>query len=580
MQTVCIDPKAPAHVPCPYSRTRACFSRFGRRDTTLATLAMAFVAIVSPNVLAGARSGPRPGRIGARPSSGFLADACLKRRACAIVVSAVAGVNSSRTAVLESESGLTKRIHTQSKRNSRPRPRSGVIADAAAAASTQSTPAQNKATITQDIIAGISTACVAMPQSCAYALLAGTGVKCAVMAAAAASIPCAILGSSRYLQVGCLSLGALLTRGALLNLGLPLGTESYVAGAAVLAMYSGVTRLVCGFAKLGNVMTSLPVPLLQGFVSAATWMVFFSQVPAMIGATASGPASGHFATAAFWLLTHPLTWHPGTALLAAATFAIMLNGMKIHKLFPSALVCCVLGCLLKFNGVDVGGVVGSISVDVSSLWPPAAFGVPADLLSALAVPGIAMGVITYLEGAAVCRFWADKDGEAWDSNKELVAQGVANICSGLAGGMNVAGVISRSSFAITAGAKTRLAHGVTGACLILFVVTGGGALLAYLPKAVLGALVGCGVLPLLAPTGVMKPLFQNFSEQPWTVKRDCLIAWVTVGFTFTATPTLDFGLYRGAAFAFFVFAMEKVYARVRKVQDAANDAEEAERKEQ
>ena len=76
-------------------------------------------------------------------------------------------------------------------------------------------------TVTQDIIAGISTACVAMPQSCAYALLAGTGVKCAVMAAAASSIPCAILGSSRYLQVGCLSLGALLTRGALVNLGSP-----------------------------------------------------------------------------------------------------------------------------------------------------------------------------------------------------------------------------------------------------------------------------------------------------------------------------------------------------------------------
>jgi SulP family sulfate permease len=442
---------------------------------------------------------------------------------------------------------------------------------AVAAAADADSGAGSQATLTQDIIAGISTACVAMPQSCAYALLAGTGVKCAVMAAAASSIPCALLGSSRYLQVGCLSLGALLTRGALVNLGLPLASETYVAGAAVLALYAGATRVACGFARLGNVMTSLPVPLLQGFVSAATWMVFFSQVPAMVGASASGPLAGHFATAAFWLGTHPGTWHLGTAAMAAATFVIMLNGMKIHKLFPSALVCCVLGCVLAFNGLDIGGVVGAISVDVSSLWPPAAFSVPPELLKALAVPGIAMGVITYLEGAAVCRFWADNDGEPWDSNKELIAQGVANICSGLAGGMNVAGVISRSSFGIQAGAKTRLAHGVTGLCLILFVVTGGGALLAYLPKAVLGALVGCGVLPLLAPTGVMKPLFDNFLAQPWPVKRDCLIAWVTVAFTFTARPTLDIGLYRGAAFAAFVFVLEKLYARADTLKEEADE---------
>ena len=183
-----------------------------------------------------------------------------------------------------------------------------------------------------------------------------------------------------------------------------------------------------------------------------------------------------------------------------------------------------------------------------------------------------MGVITYLEGAAVCRFWADNDGEKWDSNKELIAQGVANICSGMAGGMNVAGVISRSSFGITAGAKTRLAHFVTGVCLILFVVTGGGALLEYLPKAVLGALVGCGVLPLLGPTPIMKPLFNNFAAQPWKVKRDCIIAWVTVAFTFTARPTLDIGLYRGAAFACAIFLLEKVYAKAQKAQEESDAA--------
>ena len=529
---------------------------------------MAFVSIASPSALAGARAGPRSAPRSPRAGVCLATARKAPRGSTASAIASPLG-GAHRVARPARASPLTEHVCARTRGPAAARGARRVAVAAAADAADSGADAES--TVTQDIIAGISTACVAMPQSCAYALLAGTGVKCAVMAAAASSIPCALLGSSRYLQVGCLSLGALLTRGALVNLGLPLASETYVAGAATLALYAGVTRAACGVLKLGNVMTSLPVPLLQGFVSAATWMVFFSQVPAMVGASASGPLAGHFATAAFWLGAHPGAWHPGTAAMAAATFLIMLNGMKIHKLFPSALMCCVLGCVLAFNGLDIGGVVGAISVDVSSLWPPAAFGVPPELLKALAVPGIAMGVITYLEGAAVCRFWADNDGEPWDSNKELIAQGVANICSGLAGGMNVAGVISRSSFGIQAGAKTRLAHGVTGLCLILFVITGGGALLAYLPKAVLGALVGCGVLPLLKPTGVMKPLFENFFAQPWPVKRDCLIAWVTVAFTFTARPTLDIGLYRGAAFAAFVFVLEKLYTRADRLKEEADE---------
>ena len=127
----------------------------------------------------------------------------------------------------------------------------------------------------------------------------------------------------------------------------------------------------------------------------------------------------------------------------------------------------------------------------------------------LAVPGCIIGVSCYLEGAAVCKRWADEDGEVFDSDKELVAQGVSNITSAFLGGMTVAGVISRAAFGKVAGARTRLAHGVTGVLIIAFIVANGGALLAFLPKACLGALVGCGVLPLMTPTHILRP--DNFA---------------------------------------------------------------------
>ena len=101
-------------------------------------------------------------------------------------------------------------------------------------------------------------------------------------------------------------------------------------------------------------------------------------------------------------------------------------------------------------------------------------------------------------------------------------------------------------------------------------------ILVLVVAAVLGALVGCGVLPLLGPTPVMKPLFENFASQPWPVKRDCLIAWATVAFTFTARPTLDIGLYRGAAFAAFIFVLEKCYAKAQEAADQADQKAEAE----
>ena len=92
----------------------------------------------------------------------------------------------------------------------------GVVVDAPAVAdepAPPAPPAKAESTLKGDIIAGLSVACVAIPQSCGYAMLAGTGVKCAIMAAAASALPAALLISSRYMHVGCISLASLLTGG-------------------------------------------------------------------------------------------------------------------------------------------------------------------------------------------------------------------------------------------------------------------------------------------------------------------------------------------------------------------------------
>ena len=74
----------------------------------------------------------------------------------------------------------------------------------------------------------------------------------------------------------------------------------------------------------------------------------------------------------------------------------------------------------------------------------------------------------------MCKRWADEDGEKWSSDKELISQGVANLCSAAVGGMTVAGVISRAAFGKVAGARTRLAHAITGGIIIAFIALNGG----------------------------------------------------------------------------------------------------------
>ena len=107
--------------------------------------------------------------------------------------------------------------------------------------------------------------------------------------------------------------------------------------------------------------------------------------------------SGHFASAAVWLFAHPWVWQPGTALLAAVVFFIMLNGKKISPLFPSAMVVCLLGGVLCTLGLPVGATVGAISFDAAGLFPPAVLQIPKEIAIALIAPGIAIGVSTYLE---------------------------------------------------------------------------------------------------------------------------------------------------------------------------------------
>lgn len=203
---------------------------------------------------------------------------------------------------------------------------------------------------------------------------------------------------------------------------------------------------------------------------------------------------------------------------------------RIHRLIPGALIATALGCLAASAGLPVGETLGAINYGEFALRPPS-FG----SVERLFFPGLMIAVAGFSEAAAIGRRFAEEDGERWDASQELMAQGVANVASGLFGGLPVGGSFTRSSLNRVLGARSRLAGAVTGAAVIAFLSVGAGAL-SFLPKAVLGGLVVGAVIPLLKP-----------------VKSR--VSWMTFAVTMFVSPRLELGLLAGLIISTLISAL-------------------------
>ena len=161
-----------------------------------------------------------------------------------------------------------------------------------------------------DILAGISVALILIPQSMAYAELAGLPPHHGLYAAGLPLIAAAFLASSPYLQTGPVALTGLLTLGALVPLA-PVGTAEYAKLAALLALVVGVARLAVGMLKAGWLVYLMSRSMMTGFLSAAAILILSSQLPGALGARVS-PDLGVLQRAWF-ALSHPAGWE-GTAI--------------------------------------------------------------------------------------------------------------------------------------------------------------------------------------------------------------------------------------------------------------------------
>lgn len=380
-----------------------------------------------------------------------------------------------------------------------------------------------------DLIAGLSVALVLIPQSLAYAALAGLPVVHGLYTAAVATLAAGLIGSSPYLQTGPTALTSLLTLGALAPLATA-GTEQFAVHAALLALVVGVVRVSLGLLRWGVVAYLMSQPVLSAFTVAAAILIVTSQVPALLDVNVD---QANPLLAGLAALASPGRWSAVSIVVGLGTIAIIVGGRRLSPLFPGALVSSGLALGLSALGWVTITEVGH----VPSGLPPVSSDLPWRSLGGLILPGFVIALVGFAEPASIARRYAAEERKRWDADKEFIGQGLANLAAGAFSGQPSGGSFSRSALNRLSGARTRWSGAVTG--LVVLAVMPVASVLSGLPKAALAGLVIAAVLSLVE----VRPF-----RDAWRYSRpQFFVALPTFVTTLAAAPRVERGLFVGVA---------------------------------
>lgn len=365
-----------------------------------------------------------------------------------------------------------------------------------------------RADLMGDGIAAIVVTIMLIPQSLAYALLAGVPAEVGLYASIAPLIAYAVFGSSRTLSVGPVAIVSLMTAAALAELNLQ-STTATVAAAGVLALLSGLILLAMGALRLGFVANFLSHPVISGFITASGLLIAASQLKHLLGV----PVSGHTLPDIIGQLMRSLGQINVPTLvigLLATAFLVWVRSGFARVLKTLRTPVGLIGPLVKAGPVfavitttwaawqfDLGNHGVSLVGDVPSGLPsPEMPAFDPDVWLALMGSAALISLIGFVESVSVAQTLAAKRRQRIEPNQELVGLGASNVASAVAGGIPVTGGFSRSVVNFEAGARTPAAGVFTaiGIALAALFLT---PYLFFLPKATLAATIVVAVLTLV-----------------------------------------------------------------------------------
>ena len=356
---------------------------------------------------------------------------------------------------------------------------------------------RNFQNIRKDFIAGATVAAISLPQSMAYALIAGVDPRFGLYTAIVFTAVAGLFGSSNHLVNGPTGAVSLVTFSALAFIDPDAKLDAYEA-MFLLAVMVGIVQITIAVTRLGDVTRYISESVVTGFISGAALLTIIGQVANALGVKAQGTGHQHVLYRLYLTLTQPGPFNYKAIVISGSAILFAIYGRKfIRKLglpqIEMLLAVILLSTAAYFIGWSQFAPGAKPSVPLIEAIPAALPGlhVPSiklEWLVDLSSSAVSIGILGLLEALAIAKAVAHSSRQQLDYNRQCLAEGIGNLVGGFFRCMPGAGSLSRTAINYSAGAVTRFS-GVFTAAIVAFAVLMLGPLAAYIPKAVLAGLL-------------------------------------------------------------------------------------------
>ena len=406
-----------------------------------------------------------------------------------------------------------------------------------------------------DIVAGLTVATMLIPQSMAYALLAGLPPIVGLYTGILPVLVYGLLGSTRTLTFGPTAITSVMILGSITGLANP-ETSQFFIQSLTLTLMLGIVYLLMGLLHLGFVVNYLSRSVLEGYVNAAALIIAISQIQSLLGI--SIPRSPYPLETVLQIILSLADIHVPTLLLGGVCILIILfftyrleqllsrfvskQNIRLVIVRSGSLIAVILATIIVFFfRLDNAGIVIIGNVPVG--FPPISLG-PFDFSHwQTLLPGaLAIAFVGFMEGVSTAQSLTDQRRQTLDANQELIAMGAANVAGALSGGLASTTSISRSAVNHAAGARTGLSS-IIAACIVGLIVAFFTPLFYFLPSTALAAIILTSVVKLFN--------FRSLRQLWLYSKLDTIPFFVT--FLVTFFVSIPIGIASGITFSLLTY---------------------------
>ncbi len=335
--------------------------------------------------------------------------------------------------------------------------------------------------LVSDLVAGLIVAIIALPLSIALAIASGVTPERGLYTSIVAGLVIALLGGSRVNISGPTAAFATIVAGIVAEFG--------ISGLILATVMAGILLILMGVLRFGTLIKYIPCTITTGFTAGIALTIVIGQIKDFLGLTfAEGTNAVETVEKLEAVAESIATFIPWALLVGGVGLAILIVWPKISKKIPGSLIAVLVGAaIVKLFDLPVN-TIGDL-YEISSSLPK--FALPAfsfDTVTQLLPSAFTIAILAAIESLLSCVVSDGMIGDKHNSNTELIAQGVGNICSGLFGGIPATGAIARTAANVKNGGRTPIS-GIVHALVLLLILVVLMPLAAWIPMPIIAAIL-------------------------------------------------------------------------------------------